>query len=726
MLKKRSAGVTGTSVTESDSGRGGKGSAMGALHRAWNRHRRENRFLLAAFIFLMTLTTGAYYLLQRAQSVSPDELTNRLLLFILWYLDISLILILSFVIVRNVMRLVVEWRSGVLGGRFRTKLVLTYVALTFVPVIFIFLIATNLLQRSIDRWFSSPVEEILLVGSEITVEIREAIEDRLLEQAAVAGSELRSNPDSQSLARLRTLLGVDLVAFYDGPDLVQAVTDPRRLPAALPPLNLDDLPESGVRAVRWRSVLLVRAWRPMDDGYSTIVVGSVLPRQLLQHLDRATAAHVEFQEMKVARGMVTSTTILVFLAITLLLLFGTVWIGLFLSRRFTEPLLAVADATRRVAGGDELAEVEVPATDEMAVLVDSFNAMVRRVRATEADIRKSANEMATLLATIPTGVLTVDADGRTFRPNPAAATMLGHHEWAGEWLGLDRLEEPGLEMLHQHLTTNPLRESRFEADLETGGSLLHVEVTITKLAGGGSVVAMDDLTLLVRAQRQAAWSEVAQRIAHEIKNPLTPIQLAVERIHRRAGDLDPKLGEVVSSGCEAIVTQVSGLKQLVESFREYARMPSVEPRPASVNHILREVCSLYDGVRDGLIIELVLPEQDLVGMVDPVLLNQAMVNLLDNAVAATKGPGMISVSARSELHDLIIAVADTGVGLPTDDTDMLLQPFYSTKGRGSGIGLAVVHRVVTEHGGTLKIAGRPSGGAVITIILSGALIDESR
>ena len=699
---------------------------MRALLRAWNRHRRENRFLLGAFVFLMTLTTGAYYLLQRAQSVSPDELTNRLLLFILWYLDISLILILSFVIVRNVLRLVVEWRSGILGGRFRTKLVLTYVALTFVPVIFIFLIATNLLQRSIDRWFSSPVEEILLVGSEITVEIREAVEGRLIEQAAVASTEIRTSPNAQSLARLRTLLGVDLVAIYDGSDLVQAVTDPRRLPAALPPLNLDDLPDTGVRAVRWRSVLLVRAWQPMDDGYSTIVVGSVLPRQLLQHLDRATAAHVEFQEMKMARGMVTSTTILVFLAITLLLLFGTVWTGLFLSRRFTEPLLAVADATRRVAGGDELAEVEVPATDEMAVLVDSFNAMVRRVRATEADIRESANEMATLLATIPTGVLTIDADGRTFRPNPAAAVMLGHLEWAGEWLGLNELEQPGLEELHQQLSVRPVRETRFEADLETGEAILHVEVTITKLVGGGSVVAMDDLSQLVRAQRQAAWSEVAQRIAHEIKNPLTPIQLAAERIHRRAGDLDPKLGEVVSSGCDAIVTQVSGLTKLVDSFREYARMPTVEPRPASVNQVLREVCSLYDGVREGLVIELSLPDEDLVGMVDPVLLNQALVNLLDNSVAAINGPGTIGISARSENHDLIIAVADTGIGLPTDDTDMLLQPFYSTKGRGSGIGLALVHRIVTEHGGTLRIANRPSGGAVITINLAGALIEETR
>jgi nitrogen fixation/metabolism regulation signal transduction histidine kinase len=696
---------------------------MRGLIAVWNRHRRDNRFLLGVFVFLLTLATGAYYLLQRAQSVSPDELTNRLLLFILWYLDISLILILSLVLLRNVFRLIVEWRSGILGGRFRTKLVLTYVALTFIPVIFIFLIATNLLQRSIDRWFSSPVEEILLVGAEVTVEIREAVEKRLTNQVAVAAGELRGEPDATSLARLRTQLGVDLVAVYDGPDLVQAVTDPRRLPAALPPLRLDELPASGVRADRWRSILLVRAWQPHQDGYSTVVVGAVLPQQLLQHLDRATAAHVEFQEMKVARGMVTSTTILVFLAITLLLLFGTVWTGLYLSRRFTEPLLAVADATRRVAGGDELAEVEVPATDEMAILVDSFNAMVRRVRATEADIRASAEEMATLLATIPTGVLTIDADGRTFRPNRSAAAMLGHREWAGTWLPIDRLNEPGFSEIHRRLVGRPIRETRFETDIEAAGAVLHVEVTITNLADGGSVVAIDDLSQLVRAQRQAAWSEVAQHIAHEIKNPLTPIQLAAERIHRHTDRLDPELADVVSSGCDAIVAQVDGLKQLVDSFREYARMPTVTPRPASIHRVLREVRSLYDEVRPGLKIELDLPAHELIGMVDPVLLNQALVNLVDNSVSAIPGPGTVTVAARVSGQDIVIEVADTGEGLPTEDVEALLQPFFSTKGRGSGIGLAMVHRIAIEHGGTIEIADRERGGAVVTLTLTDALID---
>jgi two-component system nitrogen regulation sensor histidine kinase NtrY len=697
---------------------------MRALVRAWNRHRRDNRFLLGVFVFLMTLTTGAFYLLQRAQSVSPDELTNRLLLFILWYLDISLILILSFVLIRNVVKLVLEWRSGILGSRFRTKLVLTYVALTFVPVIFLFLIATNLLQRSIDQWFSSPVEEILLVGSDVAVEIREGIETRLLDQVSIAQEQLTVDADAGDLAELRSLLGIDLVAIYEHGDLVQAVTDARRLPAALPPLNLDDLPDEGVRPDRWRSMLLVRAWKPLAGGDSTVVIGTVLPRQLLQHLDRATAAHVEFQEMKVARGTVTSTTILVFLAITLLLLFGTVWTGLFLSRRFTEPLLAVADATQRVAGGDELAEVSVPASDEMAVLVDSFNAMVRRVRATEADIRASANEMATLLATIPTGVLTVDADNRSFRPNPAAAAMLGHSEWSGEWQDLSALEAPGFDELYRNIDQPRAREVRFETDLESDAGVLHVDVTITKLAGGGLVVAMDDLTQLVRAQRQAAWSEVAQRIAHEIKNPLTPIQLAAERIHRRAGDFDPKVAEIVSSGCEAIITQVAGLKQLVESFREYARMPSVQPRTASIHRILREVCSLYDEVREGLDIELVLPDHELVGHVDPILLNQALVNLLDNSIAAIRKEGTITVAARDRGQDLIISVADTGAGLPTEDTEMLLQPFFSTKGRGSGIGLAVVHRIVIEHGGSLRISNRAGGGTEVTIVLPSALSPE--
>ena len=695
---------------------------MANLVEAWNQHRRQNRSLAAGFVILLVLSAGAFYLLQRTQAASPEDLTNRLLLFVLWYLDISLILILTFILVRNLTRLIAERRRGVLGSRFRTKLVLTYVVLTFVPAIFIFLIATNILQRSIDQWFSSPVEETLRSGAAVTVQVRELIEQRLYRQAQVAANALAGD-DVPDLARLRTTMGVDLLALFEGAQLIEAVSDPRTIPTTPPPLRWEELPPSGVRANRWRGGLLVRGWAPVADATAVIVVGDMLPRQLLLDLESTTAAHATFQEMKLQRGTVTSTTILVFLAVTLLLLFATVWVGLFLSRRFTEPLLAVAAATRRVAEGNRLEEVTSPASDEVAVLVDSFNAMVRRVRATEAEILASNQELATLLATVPTGVLTVSSDGGRFRPNPAAARLLSEPDWAGTWRPIEELDRHGFAPLHDRLRPGRPTDLRTELDLEIGGSLRHLEVAVKPLPGGGSVVTLDDLTVLVQAQRQAAWSEVAQRIAHEIKNPLTPIRLSAERMQRWAGRLEGQVRDIVDSSCEAIIAQVTGLKQLVDAFRLYAQMPRVEPRPSSVSQIVREVGSLYDGVREELDVRIEMPPAEVFAMVDPAALRQALVNLVDNAVDAVKDRGAITISLATHGDGLVLEVADTGVGLPVEDTETLVQPFYSTKGQSSGMGLAMVHRVVTDHGGTLELANRQPGGALARITLPAAIVD---
>lgn len=691
---------------------------MAEWGRAWHRYRRENRFLVAAFVVLLLLSLGAFYLLQRTQSATPQELTNRLLLFVLWYLDISLILILSFILVRSLVRLAVERRSGILGSRFRTKLVLTYVALTFLPVLFIFLIATNLLQRSIDRWFSSPVEDIMRGGAEITVELRELIEERLEVQARVAAEQLVHDPRSERVAELQRLLGVDLVALYDGERLLQAAADPRRIPSALPSLRRDA--PSGVRADRWQLSLVVRAWQPVGSRGRTVVVGTVVPRDLLIHLERATAADAAFQDMKAQRGVITATTVLVFLAVTLLLLFATVWVGLYLSRRFTQPLLAVAAATQRVAEGSTLEEVAVPASDEVAVLVHSFNEMVRRVRATEAEILASNQELATILGTIPTGVLSIDPGGARFRSNPAAARMLGEESWMGQWVSLDALERPRLAGLGQRLRASRGREVRFETELDGGDGVRHLEVTVTPAVGGGSVVAMDDLTQLVRAQRMAAWGAVAQRVAHEIKNPLTPIRLAAERIQRRAVDLDDELRAVVGQSCEAIVAHVSGLTALVDAFRDYARLPAVAPQQVDVDRIVREVGALYVGVREEVTVRVDTPDTSVPGFVDPALLRQALVNLVDNAVDAIDGAGEVVLRLGRNGADLVFEVEDTGRGLPVADPETLLLPFYSTKGRGSGMGLALVHRVVTDHGGSLQISDRPHRGARVRIALPGA------
>jgi nitrogen fixation/metabolism regulation signal transduction histidine kinase len=692
--------------------------------RAWHRYRRQNRFLIGLFLFVLGLSVIGVYLAQRTQVESPQDLTNRLLLYILWHLDISLILILLFILARNLFRLAVERRSGVLGSRFRTKLVLTYVVLTFVPVIFMFLIATNLLQRSIERWFSAPVEMVLRSGNSVTYQVREMVEQRLAHQARQAAEELgRYRSPEQRLARLHAIMGTDLLALYEGENLVQALTDPRSIPQSLPSLQWDKIGPSGHQADRWRGGLLVRAWHPVSARYS-VVVGDMLPRELSSEMKSAAAAYATFQEDKLARGTVASTTILVFLAITLLLLFTTVWVGLYLSRRFTEPLLAVVAATQRVAEGSELEEVASPATDEVAVLVDSFNAMVRRVRSTEQEILTSNQELATLLATIPTGVLSISADRKQFRPNPAAARLLGEPGWAGVWQAMEVLDAAGVKLFYQRLIGHAPTGAGTQLTIEVGGTLRHVDVTHKDLPGGGQVVAIDDLTQLISAQRQAAWSEVARHIAHEIMNPLTPIRLAAERIQRRGRKLDGEIREVITSGTEAIIAHVSGLKELVDSFHQYARMPAVNPKPTLVSRIMREATSLYEGVKYGLGIDLQLSPDRISAMVDPVLLRQALVNLLDNAVEAIEDGGTRGASARAEGSDLILEVTDTGIGLPTEDTGKLVQPFFSTKGRGSGMGLGLVHRIVTDHGGTLEITSRTPRGTRVRLSFPGAVIAE--
>jgi len=699
---------------------------MAGIVRAWRRYRKENRFLLTVFFVVLFLSGGAFSLFERTQEASSQELTNRLLLFVLWYLDVSLILVLSFIIIRSLVKLLLERRAGILGARFRTKLILTYIALTFVPVIFIFLIATNLLQHSIDRWFSSPVENILKGGRDLAVELRETIEERLQRQATIAASELEKHPTKTSLADLQRIMTVDLLALFDDDVLVEAVADPRKVPAPVPELHWSDLETQGVRVERWRGGLLIRAWTPVGSENQRLVVGAVLPSHLLIHLQRTTDADVQFQELKAQQGTVTATTILVFLSVTLLLLFSTVWIGLYLSRRFTAPLLAVVDATRRVAEGDALEEVVAPASDEVEVLVDSFNAMVRRVRATEQEILSSNHELATLLATIPTGVLTLSPDDASFRPNAAAAGMLGHQQWQRTWQPIENLETPGLEELWCYIDGgDPLRQ-RTEIDLTVGGETRHVEVSRRPLAGGGSVVAIDDLTELVAAQRQAAWSEVARRIAHEIKNPLTPIQLAAERVQRRVSTLglEGDIEQILTSSCEAIVAHVSGLQDLVDSFHQYAQMPAVTLRPWSINRLVDETVALYEDFRQGVKITTRCLQETLWAMVDPVLLRQALVNLIDNAAAAIPGTGTIEVHVEREGDHAILEILDSGSGLPTDDVQVLTQPFFSTKGRGSGMGLAIVDRIVRDHGGVFEIGGRAEGGTRARIVLIGAVVPQ--
>lgn len=698
---------------------------MRSWRRAWERYRRQSRFLVAAYLLLLVLAGGAFWLFARLRDLPPEELTNRLLVFLLWWFDLTLIAVLLFMLLRNLTKLALERYHGVFGSRFRAKLVISYLVLIFGPTLLVFLLSASLLSHAAARWFSEPVEEMATQGTALATGLREEAEARARRSAAVVAREMARIGDGRSarlaaLERLHGLLGNHLTGLWrDGVAIIE-LQDPRAQELRrLSALDRESLSTSGHRSERAGGTLIVRAWEVVPDG-TAVVVGEALPAELFGAQARLAAAGAAYEQLKLQRTAMTATMVLGFGGFALLVVFAAVWLGLHLSRRFTAPLLALVASTERAAGGETLEEVPLPADDEVGLLVESFNAMVRRLKEKEAALRDTVHRLDTVLRAVRAGVLTVDAERTSVIGNPAAAALLGIPELASRSFRLEEVAAAGNSRLVETLqaAAGPVRGS---VTVEAGGVARALELAVLPLGDAaqpqGWVVALEDLTQLLRAQRQAAWSEVARRIAHQIKNPLTPIRLAAERIARHADRGGETLSAVVPQGCAAIVEHVQAMQEMVDAFALYAKLPPVALRPTHLGQLVAQLVALYDGLRPNLHFRLEdgLGEEKM--LADPEQLRQALANLLDNAAEASPEGGEVVVSLARSGREVILTVADRGTGLGAGDPDLLFQPFYSTKGRGSGIGLAVVQRIVADHGGTVRLLPREGGGieAVVTL-----------
>lgn len=702
---------------------------MRPWRRAWERYRRQTRFLVVVYLLLMVLAGGAFWLFARLRNLPPEELTNRLLVFLLWWFDLTLIAILLFMLLRNLTKLGLERYHGVFGSRFRAKLVISYLVLIFGPTLLVFLLSASLLSHAAASWFSAPVEEMATQSTALATGLRLEAEARARRAAALLAWEVARAGEGRAaritaLERLHRLMGHQLTGLWRDGTVIIELQDPRAPELRrLTPLDATALSSSGQRIERAGGTLVVRAWEVLPDG-SAVVVGEALSPELFAAQSRLAAAGAAWEQLKLQRTAMTATMVLGFGGFALLVVFAAVWLGLYLSRRFTAPLLALVASTERAAGGETLEEVPLPADDEVGLLVESFNAMVRRLREKEAALRDAVHRLDTVLHAVRTGVLTVDAQRTSAAGNPAAAALLGMPELALRAVALDELAAAGHARLVEALRTasGPVRGS---ITVEAGKVARALELAILPLGDAsepqGWVVALEDLTQLLRAQRQAAWSEVARRIAHQIKNPLTPIRLAAERIARHAERGGEDFASVASQGCAAIVEHVQAMQEMVDSFALYARLPPVSLRPTNLGQLVRQLVALYDGLRPNLHFRLddALGEEEV--LVDPEQLRQALANLLDNAAEASPAGGEVLVSLQRSGGEVKLVVADRGTGIGSDDPDLLFQPFYSTKGRGSGIGLAVVQRIVADHGGTVRLLPREGGGveAVVTLPAQG-------
>ncbi|HEY4562692.1 MAG TPA: ATP-binding protein [Thermoanaerobaculia bacterium] len=729
------------------------------LREKLRRNRKNNRLIVGGLVALLLLFTGLFYLAQRGRDLPSALVTNRVLLFVLWYVNVLLTLIILFVLLRNLIKLLIERRHRVLGSTFKSKLVATYVGLSLIPVLMLFAIATELLRGSMDRWFNTPVAPVLKRGNAVAQALYDQIERTNLRDAGRAAREIQSIDldDPQQRPRLdRRLklllgeLGLTTVEIFAGQDFVSGFIDPQSGLPDLPDVDrslLEQAAQEGkatavLTPTGTRGSLLVAAVtlpdHPAGKPPAVLVVGTLLDPGITAQRQKLVEDYQAYRQLVVQKDALRASHMLLFVMVTMVILLASSWTGLYLARRVTLPIQALAEGTRRISGGDLSHRVEVEADDELGVLVSSFNRMTGELASSKDLLERSNRELTTsnqrlgaeraliaaVLENVAAGVVSIDSQGRIFTCNGAALNMLRQRE--EDVVG--RLFEEAWGDPDRRRLAAAVREvgrgghGSKEVHLTLGGEWKAFELKVTALrdAAGvvqGGVVVIEDLTELIKAQQLAAWNEAARRIAHEIKNPLTPIRLAAERVLRKSQQGDPGLARAIEEGVDIIVREVVTLQGMVDEFSRYARMPRPRPAPVDLPKLVGETLHLYRNLKPGVEVE---------GQVDPELsavwidgeqIKRALINLLDNAVEATEAPGHVSVAARPLNGHLEIQIADTGRGIPPESKEKLFLPYFSTKGRGTGLGLAIVYRIIAEHHGTIRVEDNAPRGTVFTIEL---------
>jgi len=676
------------------------------------RYRKDPRVIVTVPLLILAATSLIYYAVQKAKELSPEALSSQVLLFVLWNINILLIFGILFVLLRGVVKLVLERQRGIIGSRFRTKLAVAWVATSLIPVLILFFFATDLLRTSIDRWFNAPVSRILKNGEAIA----HMAEDQSATMAAAAAREIASSSSAGDPAQLDAVLNhvqqshsVDMVGLYLNGTLVRVVADPRApLHEVSEPSKkfFDDVAASG-RATKidvGASGKWIRAGTRVGSTPYVAIAGVFIPAAMSRLIDDSIVQHKNYQQLNAQRPTLKASQTSLFLAVTLAILFGTLWTSIYASRRITVPIKALAEATGRLAEGGYGHRVAVAATDEVGRLIESFNDMSTQLDEQRQALTQTNRYLSTVLDSVSAGILAFTDSFELLSINHAALQMLQIEEPRAS-ANLSEVLMGDLTPLFDTLRELTARGGRArEVTLIRGGELRYLEVSVARLSGGGDegwVVAIEDSTSLVQAQKLAAWNEAARRIAHEIKNPLTPIQLSAERIARKFRNNDSDTACAIEEGTKTIVSEVAHLKRMVDEFARFARMPAVHLRHAQLAEILQQAAGLYRDVKPGVSVS-VSVENDIELLVDPEQIRRAVGNLLKNAVEATES-GEVRVSARRAPHRVVIEVADPGRGVPDADKEKLFLPYFSTKGRGTGLGLAIVHRIVNDHDGRISV-----------------------
>jgi two-component system, NtrC family, nitrogen regulation sensor histidine kinase NtrY len=694
---------------------------------------------------LLTLLLAAVFTLGSLDvPIEPSSWREVIALYAVSSIIVAALLVFSLILIRSLVRLWTERSKQQLGARFKTKMVLGAMAVSLLPVIFMFFVSYALLNRTLGRWFPRPLE----IASEETQQLLNDLGKGTLPRLHTLGyrAAMHAGETPEAFLQHSLELGLDGVWLLDadGKTIVGGVVC-----ADQPEDRTEQIcTMGGVPGTPQRTLASgVELWEARNQSYFAARVPALLKGQkqgtlvaafrtspdFLNRLNIIQRQTLEYANEKQHLRALKQQMLLILFFFTVLVLSAAMWVALFLARQVTVPIQALAEGTREITAGNFGYQVPEQVQDELGILVRSFNSMTaqlqdsrgqideftRNLQQAVQELERRRQLMETVLENIPAGVIYLDTNGLILRTNAAILRMFGMS--VQQMDSLASLVGGEAEKLLRPLMRRSLRMGVVSGEIEAvvGGRVRHIAVTVSSLgarrANAGYVLVFDDLTEMLQAQRSAAWQEVARRIAHEIKNPLTPIQLSAQRLARqlekRGGESgpqkDPELAQIAQDCARLIEREVGTLSSLVNEFSQFVRFPASKLAATDTNATVQEALEVFSGRLDGIALSSSL-EKDLPAVrADGPLLRSVLVNLIDNAAEALEDSPhreiVVSTHLRHESDTIEIAVSDTGQGISPQDKDKLFLPHFSTKDRGTGLGLAIASRIISEHGGSLRV-----------------------
>lgn len=727
------------------------------------RRRRRERYIIASLIVVIFLLT---FLGVKVFDLGLNlPISNSILVFALININVILLLLLLFLTMRNLVKLLFERKKRIMGAGLRAKLVLAFVSLSLLPTMILFFVSAQFISTSIEYWFNLPIERALNNSLEVARDYYDKATDETLSYG-------------NNLSRLITYHGYMLVSrkeniekFIDEKRLeydlasikvfskmmkLRAVTQDERIDLSpFKDLSMDVLRKTFEEGKDNRDIQslphgdLVSGIVPVFSRTESkavvglIVLAKFLPGAFVNQLAAISRGLEEYRQFKMLKKPIKISHMITLSIVTLLIIFSSIWFGFFLSKGITVPIQELAEGTNRIASGDYDFFIDLEAEDEIGVLVNSFNRMTLDLKNSKKQLEE-ANEglikgnieleqrrlyMEIVLVNVAAGVISADTGGKILTINKSAEKMLkiNTEKIIGknykDVISKDYVKVVNEFLQNKNLLRKDFMELQIRLSVENKTLTLLVSLNVLRDDQGkylGLVAVFEDLTEIERAQKMAAWREVARRIAHEVKNPLTPIQLSAQRLKKRyENKVTKEDGKVLEECTNMIINQVEELKSLVNEFSSFARMPASNPVSNNINQVIKEAISMYKEARKNLKIVFNDFKDVPVLKIDREQIKRAMINLFDNAIDAIDGNGeiVIDLSHDKEQGVVRIEVADNGRGIPSDHKVRLFEPYFSTKKHGTGLGLAIVSTIISEHKGSIQVQDNQPQGARFIIEL---------